>query len=170
MERFDLGTWFRRYGEAVERRCRRLLRDEAQAQDALQEAFLRAHRYAHSYRGDASPLAWLFRIADRVCLDAIAKEKRQGVPLEEEDMSALEDEATPSPERLALRQAAARRALALGDGLTQQILIHRYFDELSSEEIAARLGTTDRTVRRKLSRFFARAERALQRRPVERSA
>ena len=52
------------------------------ADDALQNAFLRAWRALPKLRGRTSARAWLYRIATNVCLDAIAGRRKRGVPLD----------------------------------------------------------------------------------------
>src|SRR5947207_1138947 len=53
-----------------------LLRDEALAEDALQEAFLRAYRALDQYDPERSFRSWLFQIARNVALDAIRLERK----------------------------------------------------------------------------------------------
>lgn len=154
----DLEGWYRSHGEAVFRRCQRILREEAAARDATQDAFIRAHRYRRTYRG-GSPLAWLARIADRVCFDQL-KKRRLDVPTD--SMSALfviEDEGgAPTLEV----QDAVTKLLARASKREQQVVMCRYFDELSLEETAALLGVNERTVRRALDRFLSRAHKRLK--------
>lgn len=162
MSAFDVTEGYRRYGEAVFRRTRRILRDEASARDALQETFLRAHRFQDSFRGDASPLTWLFTIADRVCFDMIGKRKAtEPLPGDDELYRALEAP-LPSAEARVLRDELVGRVLALADDETRRILVGRYVDELDTQQIAARIGSSERTVRRRLEAFFGktRAEEA----------
>jgi RNA polymerase sigma-70 factor, ECF subfamily len=56
--------------DELDRHCARLLRSPADAEDALQETFLRAWRSLHTCR--ASPRPWLYRIATNVCFDLLA--------------------------------------------------------------------------------------------------
>src|SRR4051812_771146 len=56
--------------DELDRHCARLLRSPADAEDALQETFLRAWRALHTCR--SSPRPWLYRIATNVCFDLLA--------------------------------------------------------------------------------------------------
>ncbi len=161
----DLDSAYRRFGEAVLHRARRILRDDARAQDALQETFLRAHRYAGSFQG-GSVLSWLFAIADRVCFDALGR--RTPVATDDAALQALVDgDAVESPLAQRPRSVDARllqdelvaQVLASIDDETRAILVHRYVDEIDTAAIAVRLDTSERTVRRRLERFFERARR-----------
>lgn len=160
MSAFDVTEAYRRYGEAVLRRARRILRDDAAANDALQETFLRAHRFQSSFRGDARPSTWLFTIADRVCFDIIGK-RRDAEPLPEDDEAFRVLEAPlASAEARLLRDELVARVLHRVDDETRAILVGRYVDELDTVEIARRLGSSERTVRRRLETFFGRTRAA----------
>ena len=154
----DLEGWYRSHGEAVFRRCRRILGDEAAARDATQDAFIRAHRYQRSYRG-GSPLAWLARIADRVCFDQLKKRKLD-VPTDAlSELFVIED--LGGAPTLEVRDAVAN-LLSRASEREQQVVMCRYFDELSLEETAALLGVNERTVRRTLEQFVSRAHKRLK--------
>ena len=56
--------------------CYRMLGSLDDAEDAVQESMLRAWRYRESLKEGASPRPWLYRIATRVCRDAIARDER----------------------------------------------------------------------------------------------
>jgi RNA polymerase sigma-70 factor (ECF subfamily) len=62
--------------------CRRMLRSPDEAEDALQEALLRAWRGLPSFEGRSSPRAWLYRIATNACLDEIDRRRARVVPLD----------------------------------------------------------------------------------------
>jgi RNA polymerase sigma-70 factor (ECF subfamily) len=62
--------------------CYRMLGHPQDADDAVQETFLRAVRGVGGYEGRAAPQSWLLRIATRVCLDALAVRKRRRLPME----------------------------------------------------------------------------------------
>ncbi len=164
----DLNDVYRRFGEAVFHRARRLMRDDALADDVVQETFLRAHRYQASYQG-GSMLSWLFVIADRVAFDAI---KKRGVVVDDDDaVVALEahdagggagafadaPRAASAEERL-LRDERVAAVLAVADDETKQLLVYRYVDELNTDAIVARTGHSERTIRRRLQQFFQRAQ------------
>ena len=60
--------------DELDRHCARLLRSPADAEDALQETFLRAWRSLHTCR--SSPRPWLYRIATNVCFDVLGRTPR----------------------------------------------------------------------------------------------
>jgi len=149
----DLSAWYLRYGEPVLRRCRRLMADDALAHDLLQETFLRAHKHQRSYRG-GSALSWLLTIADRACFDALKRRARLPVAADGELPSTVEAlDLWPS----AVRRDFVRTLLSHTDERTALIVIRRYFDELSLDDIAAELQLNEKTIRRSLTSFLAHA-------------
>src|SRR5919197_3495404 len=62
--------------------CYRMLGSVHDAEDALQDAFLRAWKGLHSFQGRSSPRSWLYRIATNTCLDTIAKRPKRVLPFE----------------------------------------------------------------------------------------
>src|SRR3954447_26959314 len=77
--------------------CYRMLGSFDEAEDALQEAFLRAWRARDTQAADSNLRAWLYKIATNVCLDALRKGKRQVPTVESKaDIPWLQ----PYPDRL----------------------------------------------------------------------
>lgn len=69
----EVRALYERFGYSVYRRCLRILRDPARAEDAQQDVFVRVLKYGESFRG-GSVLSWLLRIADRAALDRLQRE------------------------------------------------------------------------------------------------
>jgi hypothetical protein len=59
----------------LQRRCRTLLNDEAAAEDALQNAFVKFMHHKRALRAAANPVAWMYRVVDRCCFDQIRRRK-----------------------------------------------------------------------------------------------
>jgi RNA polymerase sigma-70 factor (ECF subfamily) len=70
------------------------------AEDAVQDALLRAWRYRESLKEGAPPRPWLYRVATNVCLDAISRDERRSVLA----ARSVEDEALPAAEEVAWLQ------------------------------------------------------------------
>jgi RNA polymerase sigma-70 factor, ECF subfamily len=147
---------YERCGALVLRRCRLLLGDPAEAQDAMQEVFIRLMRYGSSIREKEVPLSWLYRTAERCCFDRMRKNLREPVGESNEiaESASLPD---PGPER-----EAAEVILRFFRGLPpkfQQVALLHYVDGLSQEQIGASLGWSRRTVGKKIKQLRQRAER-----------
>jgi RNA polymerase sigma-70 factor, ECF subfamily len=80
-----------RYRGDIEGRCLRMLGSPEDAEDAVQETFVRAWRSRRSYRGDSSFRTWLFRIAINVCLDALERRGRTPALVAELEAEELEE-------------------------------------------------------------------------------
>ncbi len=135
------------------------MRNEAQAKDMVQEVFLRAHRYRNTFRGDASPMSWLFTISDRCCFDAMRKVEFE-VGDQIETFVANEREGS---EAVFQRQDLVAKLLSRASKDVRQIVVHRFFDELEHQQIAQLLGINEKTVRRKLEKFFRTARKIARR-------
>lgn len=145
----------------VYRLALRILKNEADAEDAAQEAFLKAYTSLADFRGESRFSVWLYRLTNNICIDMLRKSKRALlVPLHAEDKNGEETELfipdeRYSPDRLAERaadRAAVRSALAALPDDCREILALRESAELSYEEIAATLSIEIGTVKSRLNR------------------
>src|SRR5262249_50501397 len=107
------------------------------------------------FRGESSPLTWLFTLTDRCFFDSLGEPMRvQHEQLDDFPLQPLEDF-----EDAFVSQDLIIRLLSRSDNEVRAIVVHRYFDELDLDTIADRLGLNERTVRRKLLRFLEGARK-----------
>jgi RNA polymerase sigma-70 factor, ECF subfamily len=88
-----------------------LLGNTADAEDAVQEAFLKAYRGWDRFKGDAAPFTWLYRIVVNSCMDAGRRRRRR--PLEPDEAAPADERPATGhdhPLRLALEAAVERLA------------------------------------------------------------
>ena len=138
----------------------RMLGRPEDAQDASQEAFMRAYTGLGDFRGEGRFGAWLYRLTANVCLDQLRRRKRRGeVPLTRQTETGEEELPLPDerfcPETEAERQElreAVRRAMRRLPPEAAQILSLREIGGLSYEEIASQLQLESGTVKSRLSR------------------
>jgi RNA polymerase sigma-70 factor (ECF subfamily) len=153
----EVADVYRTYGHLVLRRCRAILRDEALAEDAFQEAFIKVMRYGAAMREAGSPLRWLYRVADRCCFDALGRRKRRA----EAEMPP-EEVGGPHPgESLAMRHTVMGFLHRLGDK-DRVIAVLHFIDGLSQGEIGEELGWSRQTINKRLGRIRERAEKTLR--------
>jgi RNA polymerase sigma factor (sigma-70 family) len=152
----------RRHNRRLYRLARATLRDGAEAEDALQEAYLTAFRAIGSYRGEAKLSTWLSRLVLNECIGRLRRAKRRdnivpirhgGDALQAEEIDAMEA-GRHAPDEAMMRtemRALIERRL---DELPQEfrlVFMLRSVEELSVEETAQCLGIPEATVR---SRHF----------------
>jgi RNA polymerase sigma-70 factor, ECF subfamily len=144
--------------------CRRILRDEEEARDAVQEAFLSAFRSLGRFEGAALLGTWLHRIAVNAALMRLRARKRRPEESIEELLPAFRDDGHArvepvdwSPSALRLVETRETRELvrtaidALPD-LYRTVLLLRDIEELDTAETAEILGVTEGVIKVRLHR------------------
>jgi RNA polymerase sigma-70 factor (ECF subfamily) len=154
-------TLMRRHNRTVYRAARAILRDDAEAEDAVQEAYLQAYSAIGSFRAEAKLSTWLARIAANEALQRLRKRSRRAqiVPLQSgaapEALAEIPDtDMTHTPESAAERAQLRRLLEAQIDALPDDyrtVFVLRAVEEMSAEEAAVVLQIPAATVR---SRFF----------------
>jgi RNA polymerase sigma-70 factor (ECF subfamily) len=153
----------RRHNQLLFRTARSILRDDAEAEDAVQDAYLLAWRAIGKYRGEAKLSTWLTRIVINEAIARSRKTTRQASVMRlhpdgdinnEFSEAAMSDESTESAERQAMRAQARHLLEASIDALPEAfrtVFVLRAVEEMSGEEVARCLDIPEATVR---SRFF----------------
>jgi len=171
MTEVDVQGLYVKYGYLLFRRCLTYMGDEATAQDAVQEVFVRAMQSADGFRGHADPKTWLCRISDHHCVDLLRRRKTRGehsgvskaTPAHDGEADGDDDLArTPSirtddPEAI----LTARRLMAAMDPEARRLAVLYFVDELTQDEMAAELGLSRRTIGKQLKKLTARAQALL---------
>jgi RNA polymerase sigma-70 factor (ECF subfamily) len=129
--------------------CHGILGHVDDAEDAVQETFLRALRALSSFRGSASFRTWLFRIAVNVCLNW-KRDRRRTEPWDEERADASRD--IGSPEVIALRHLRVMEALRELPPRHRAIFLLKVLEGWSVAEIGAALGWNSIRVQNELAR------------------
>jgi len=155
--RAALRELYTQYGGTVYGRCQYLLGDRTKAEDAMQDVFAKALGHWHEFRNEASPLTWLVRIATHHCLNVMRAERAPWHKRFERETRAR-GEGHGGPQLFEDREAA-QKLLAKLDLETQQAVIHYYVDEMTLEEVAAAIGRSVPTVRKRLSSVVALREK-----------
>ena len=152
----------RRHNRAMFRVARAILRDDAEAEDALQEAYLQAYRTIGGFRGEARLSTWLARVVANEALARLRKQARRAaiVPLQggvelDQITPAMDHGMDQNPEN-AVRRAEMRRLLeqridAL-PGAYRPVFMLRAVEEYSVDETAAILQIPAATVRSRFHR------------------
>lgn len=146
---------YERCGCLVHRRCLSILGSRADADDALQEVFMRVQRYEPPDDKNAT-LQWLYAIADRCCFDLIRKRsKTTPTEMEKLDVRSV-GEATDAD-----RRAVVGAVLRSVGPRTREIAVLAHVDGYTQEEVAQQTGYSRKTIGKKLKSFEERARRFL---------
>jgi RNA polymerase sigma-70 factor (ECF subfamily) len=151
----------RRHNRLLFRTARSILRSDAESEDALQEAYLRAWRALASFRADSKLSTWLVRIVINEALGRLRRRSATVIPLE----ATMDDSDAPpedsiagdeaqQPDSIAMRGEIRRMMEARIDTLPEAfrtVFMLRAVEELSVGEVASALGLPEATVR---TRFF----------------
>jgi RNA polymerase sigma-70 factor (ECF subfamily) len=151
-----------RYNQRLFRMARSILRNDAEAEDALQTAYLKAFRALGEFRGESAFGTWLTRIVINEAL-ALARGRRPSLQSDGGAATLLGGEvipfpsanANPDPERAMAQsqiQSVVERAIDKLPDDFRTVLIARILEEMSVEETAELLGLKPETVKTRLHR------------------
>jgi len=157
-----------KYQHKVLKLVQRYVRDPSEAEDVVQDAFIKAYRALPAFRGDSAFYTWLYRIAINTAKNALVSAGRRPVSfdLDAQDAGAAEYQArlkdTDTPERLLLTEEIRSTVNRAIDSLPEDLrtaIVLREIEGLSYEDIASSMECPVGTVR---SRIF-RAREAIDR-------
>ncbi len=143
-----------------------ILRDQSEAADAVQDAFLRAYRAIDSFKLERPFRPWLLRIVTNLALNRIQATQRRNRATERyaQQLSASQSEVVPDHALAANEQNARLQLAVLQLSADEQALIAlRYFLELPESEVAETLGIPIGTVKSRLHRTLTRLRAIIQR-------
>lgn len=151
----------RRNNRLLFRTARSILRVDAEAEDALQEAYLRAWRALSTFRAESKLSTWLVRIVRNEALGRLRRCDGNVIPLnsgidtvDSDAEPSMEDDPDHRPECLAMRSDVRRLVEARIDTLPEAfrtVFVLRAVEEWSVEEVAVALRLPEATVR---TRYF----------------
>jgi len=151
----NLEDLYRRYGPLVLRRCRQLLRDPAESEDAMQEVFMQIVRNPHLAEAEF-PSSLLYRIATNVCLNRLRASARRAETREEEILMTI-----AADDNVEARSAAGRlldRIFRKHPESTRVMAVLHYVDGLTLEEVARETALSVSGVRKRLRALQATPE------------
>jgi RNA polymerase sigma-70 factor (ECF subfamily) len=148
--------------------ARYLLRETADAEDAVQEAYLQAVRHFGGFRGE-NARAWLLTIVRRVCYAWTERERRFAWTPEPEEVAQVPS-GEDDPETSLVRRETQEQLARAVDGLPlpfREVIVMREIQQLSYKEIAAVTGVPVGTVMSRLARARGRLQRVLAAQELE---
>jgi RNA polymerase sigma-70 factor (ECF subfamily) len=145
----------REHQEAAFRVAYLIVRDEAEARDVAQEAFLRAYRSLKRFNADEPFRPWLLKIVTNSALNSVRAAKRRRAMGERYEQATSNTTTAPSPEGEVVATEQAQRvwqAVRELDPQDQALLYLRYFADSSERETAQAIGRPAGTVKSRLHR------------------
>lgn len=160
-----------KYQHKVLKLINRYVRDQAEAEDIAQEAFIKAYRALPSFRGDSAFYTWLYRIAINTAKNSLVSGRRRLVdydldmqdPEDYRGQLLLKDSDTPEAMLLTdeIRRTVQEAMEQLPDDLREAIML-RELEGLSYEEIAEAMDCPVGTVRSRIFRAREAIDKRLQ--------
>ena len=145
--------------ETARRRClreaRRILRDREDAEEAVQEALIRAWRNQAKCRTPATPLPWLVQITRNEALRLAERRQRRRASEVHDERPDRNPSSENGLERM-LESVATEQALSVLRPEDRTLIRLRYVEDLTQGQVAARLGVPEGTVKVRLHRVRAR--------------
>lgn len=143
----DVEAFYRKYGPMVLRRCRRMLGNEEEALDAMQDVFVQVLR-REAQLTDQAPSSLLYRIATNTCLNRIRASKRRPESPESELLQRIA--AAGDPEERSQARTFLERIFARERPSTRTIAVLHLLDGMTLEEVAREVGLSVSGVRKRL--------------------
>jgi RNA polymerase sigma-70 factor (ECF subfamily) len=154
------------YGDHVLQLAYLYLKDRHLAEDVFQEVFTRVYTKAHTFRGEANPKTWIYRITINLCRDRLRSWALRRLVVAGEGLISLLAPPAPDVEEVVLaqadRSALMEAIMALPVEFREVVLLY-YYEEMETPEVAAALGLSPGTVRSRLCRARARLKAMLER-------
>jgi RNA polymerase sigma-70 factor, ECF subfamily len=149
----------RRYNQRLFRIARSILRDDDEAEDVIQDTYVRAYASLHQFAGRAKFSTWLVKIAIHEASSRLRRRKRiEDVPVSAHQKSkSMEDmkSSDPDPEQETLRREAVsflEQAVDQLPAIYRPVFVLREIESMSTAETASCLELTEETVKVRLLR------------------
>jgi RNA polymerase sigma factor (sigma-70 family) len=139
--------------------------DQGEAEDATQEAFVKAYRALARFRPGSPFKPWLLTIVSNEAKDRRTSGSRRKALIERAEQVRPSGDAAPSPEVAALDAERRRAVMDAMEALSEKdrlVLQYRYFLDLSEADMAAALGVAKGTIKSRLSRAQGRLKARLE--------
>jgi RNA polymerase sigma-70 factor (ECF subfamily) len=162
-----------RYSRGVFRLAFRMTGNEQDAEDVVQETFLRAFKHLHRWDARSSFGTWIYRIASNYSLDLLRSRKRQAAaaPMpaaldgEAKDLMQLLPSNEAGPDRLLYSSEVQRQVAATLETCSEMertAFVLRHFEGQSIEEIGVALGVSANSTKQSIFRAVHKLRRALE--------
>lgn len=136
------------YGDRLLRTCCLILRDRGEAEDVVQETFVKVFRKVEDFRGESGLYTWIYTIALNLSRDRLKKNTDFSI-FENEQIDNIDTEIHLEK---AIDREVLRKELDEINPIYREVIVLFYFEELSIKEISQLLNEKEGTVKSRLSR------------------
>ena len=146
------------YGNKLLRTSFLMVKDQAEAEDMVQETFIKVFKYIKGFKGESSLYTWIYRISQNLIKDRF-KSQIYTVPYEDNEVDFK------TPEEIIINNIDREILKAELDNLNfiyKQVLVLFYFNDLSIKDISQILDEKEGTIKSKLSRGRVLLKEALE--------
>lgn len=146
------------YGNKLLRTSFLMVKDQAEAEDIVQETFIKVFKYIKGFKGESSLYTWIYRISQNLIKDRF-KSQIYTVPYEDNEVDFK------TPEEIIINNIDREILKAELDNLNfiyKQVLVLFYFNDLSIKDISQILDEKEGTIKSKLSRGRVLLKEALE--------
>lgn len=151
-------TLMKRYTSQVFGASLRLMKDEENAQEVTQMAFIQAYRQLESWRGENFG-AWVTIIANHIALRMLEKEKRRQTDPLDDNVDTPDEGYDEQKEQ---RLQSLETAVAELPEADRQIIQWHYYEDIPLQTIAQRLGQTENNIKVRIFRIRERLKKKLE--------
>jgi RNA polymerase sigma-70 factor (ECF subfamily) len=144
---------YEQYGFVIYGRCRRILRSEEDARDAMQSVFLKLVEHQGRLRDRQSVVAWLYTTATNHCFNVLRQAKRTAGAVDPDTIAGAD------PEGRMEARTVIRLLMGTQSKAVQQAVYFTHVEGLDQKEIQKVTGQSPATVRRNLGKFKKHVER-----------
>jgi RNA polymerase sigma-70 factor, ECF subfamily len=142
---------YKEYSSSIYRVCLRYTRDSNQAEDLMQEVFVKLYQNPKEFLSDKEYFAWIYRLAINHCLDFLRVKKRRG---ELENLNVIPFRALSERSDIDIEnKRTVEQILAKLDAQVSQILFLYYLEGLTYEEVSEVMGVSRALIHKKLKKL-----------------
>ncbi|NMA85942.1 MAG: sigma-70 family RNA polymerase sigma factor [Tissierellia bacterium] len=146
------------YGNKLLRTLYLMTRDEKEAEDIVQETFIRVFKYIDSFKGDSSLYTWVYRISQNIAKDKLVSQTIT-IPYEDIEISSENIEEILVDK---INREILKKELNELNFIYKQVIILFYYEDLSIKEISQILEEKEGTIKSRLSRGRNLLKKALR--------
>ncbi len=153
---------YSRYASKIYGKCLTILKDEAMAEDATQEIFMKIFLNLSRFEEKARFSTWIYSITYNYCIDYLRRKQKQSNVFSDDEIEKAADVAEDDVSDAALMELEVRQLRNILDEMPpgdRTILLMKYQDDMSIREIAGILNKSESAVKMKIKRAKEKAQK-----------